>query len=39
MKVTVVCVGKLKEPYLKDAIAEYATRLSRYCKFGVLELA
>lgn len=39
MKLTVVCVGKLKEPYLKDAIAEYAKRLSRYCKFGVVELA
>jgi len=39
MKVSVVCVGKLKEAYLRDAIAEYAKRLGRYCKFGVVELA
>ena len=39
MKVTVVCVGKLKEAYLRDAIAEYAKRLSRYCKFAVVELS
>ncbi|MBQ3567394.1 MAG: 23S rRNA (pseudouridine(1915)-N(3))-methyltransferase RlmH, partial [Anaerotignum sp.] len=30
MKVTIVCVGKLKEKYWKDAIAEYSKRLSRY---------
>ena len=39
MKVSIVCVGKLKEAYLKEAIAEYAKRLTRYCKFGVVELA
>ena len=32
MKITVITVGKLKEKYLKDAIAEYAKRLSKYCK-------
>ncbi len=39
MKIKIVCVGKLKEKYLKDAIAEYAKRLSRFCDFKVIELA
>ena len=39
MNVYIVCVGKLKEDYWRDAIAEYAKRLSRYCKFGVVELS
>ena len=32
MKITVLTVGKIKEKYLRDAIAEYTKRLSRYCK-------
>ena len=39
MKITVITVGKIKEKYLKDAIAEYSTRLSRYCKLEILEVA
>lgn len=39
MKVTVVCVGKLKEKYWRDAIAEYSKRLSRYMKLEIIELA
>ena len=39
MKVTIVCVGKLKEKYWKDAIAEYSKRLSRYMKLEIIELA
>ena len=31
MKMTIITVGKIKEKYLRDAIAEYTTRLSRYC--------
>ena len=38
MKLTVVCVGKLKEKYWKDAIAEYSKRLSRYDKLDIIEL-
>ena len=30
MKITVLTVGKIKEKYLRDAIAEYSKRLSRY---------
>ena len=39
MKITVITVGKIKEIYLKDAIAEYSKRLSRYCKLEILEVA
>ena len=39
MKITILTVGKIKEKYLKDAIAEYAKRLSRYCKLEIVEVA
>ncbi len=39
MKVTVICVGKLKEKYWRDAIQEYSKRLSRYMKLEIMELA
>lgn len=39
MKITLITVGKIKEKYLKDAIAEYSKRLSRYCKLEILETA
>lgn len=39
LSINIVCVGKLKEKYLKDAIDEYAKRLSRFCKFNMIELA
>lgn len=38
LNVNVVCVGKLKEAYWRDACAEYAKRLSAYCKYSVIEL-
>ena len=37
-KVTVLCVGKLKEKFYIDAAAEYAKRLSRFCRLELLEL-
>lgn len=39
MKITVLTVGKIKEKYLRDGIAEYAKRLGRYCKLEVIEVA
>lgn len=39
MKITIVTVGKIKEKYLKDAIAEYSKRLSKYCKLEIIEVA
>lgn len=38
MKITLITVGKIKEKYLKDAIAEYSKRLSRYCKLEIIEV-
>ena len=38
MKIKVICMGKLKEKYLKDGIAEYCKRLSRFTKLEILEL-
>lgn len=39
LKITLLCVGSLKEPFLKDAVAEYEKRLKPYCKFSVTEVA
>ena len=38
LTIQIVCIGKIKETYLKDAIAEYTKRLSKYCKLTILEL-
>ncbi len=37
-KITIVCVGTIKEKYFSDAINEYKKRLSRFCEFSILEL-
>lgn len=39
MKITIICVGKIKEKFYKDAVAEYAKRLSKYCRFEIVEVA
>lgn len=38
LKINIICVGKIKEQYLKDAINEYSKRLSKYCNLNILEL-
>ena len=38
LSIQIICIGKLKETYLKSAIDEYSKRLSRYCKLDILEL-
>ena len=37
-RVTVLCVGKLKEKFYIDAAAEYVKRLQRHCKLELIEL-
>lgn len=39
MKISILCVGKIKEDFYRKAIAEYTKRLSRYCKLEILEVA
>ena len=38
LDVTIICVGKLKEKFYQEAAAEYAKRLSGYCKLSIVEL-
>ncbi len=38
LSINIVCVGKLKEEYLKSAINEYSKRLSKYCSLNFIEL-
>lgn len=38
VSVTLIAVGKIKEKYLREALDEYAKRLSAYCKFEVVEV-
>ncbi len=37
--ISIICVGKIKEKYWNDAIAEYSKRLSRYTKLKVIEVS
>ncbi|MDD5866275.1 MAG: 23S rRNA (pseudouridine(1915)-N(3))-methyltransferase RlmH [Lachnospiraceae bacterium] len=39
MRITIACVGKVKEKFYRDAIQEYAKRLSRYVKLDIQEVA
>ena len=39
MDVGIICIGKLKEEYWRAACAEYAKRLSAFCRFSIIELA
>ena len=39
MKITLITVGKIKERFFEDAIAEYSKRLSRYCKLEIIQVA
>ena len=38
MKITVLCVGKIKEAYFTEAVREYTKRLSRYAKLEIAEV-
>ena len=39
MKITIACVGRIKEKFYRDAVEEYAKRLSGYCKLEIVEVA
>lgn len=36
--INVICVGKIKEIFFRDAIAEFSKRLSRFCNLNIIEL-
>ena len=38
LSINIICIGKIKEKFFKDAINEYSKRLSKYCKLNILEL-
>lgn len=38
LNIQIVCIGKIKESYLKSATNEYSKRLSKYCKLSIIEL-
>ncbi len=39
MNITLITVGKIKEKYFRDTIAEYQKRLSKYCRLEIVEVA
>lgn len=39
MKIELICVGRLKEECWRNACAEYGKRLSRFCRFSIVELS
>ena len=39
IKVNIICVGKIKEQFYRDAVAEYVKRLSRFCRAEICELS
>ena len=38
LSVNIICPGKIKEKFFKDAIDEYSKRLSKYCKLNIIEV-
>lgn len=38
LHIEIICIGKLKENYLKDAAIEYSKRISKYCSCNIIEL-
>ena len=39
LNINIICVGKLKESYLKEAVDEYYKRLSKYCNLKIIEIS
>lgn len=38
MRITIICVGKIKEDFYRKAVSEYEKRLSRYCRLEIIEV-
>lgn len=38
LSISIICVGKIKKNYLKDAINEYSKRLNKFCNLKIIEL-
>ncbi len=38
MRITIICVGKIKEDFYRKAVSEFEKRLSRYCKLEIIEV-
>ena len=38
LHIDIVCIGKIKEKFFKEAIEEYSKRLSKYCILNIIEL-
>lgn len=38
LQINIICIGKIKESYLRDALNEYSKRLSKYCNLNIIEL-
>lgn len=38
MKITLLCIGKVKEPYLREGVEEFKKRLQKYCSFQIIEI-
>ena len=39
LSINIICIGKIKENFFKDAINEYSKRLSKYCNLNIIELS
>jgi len=38
VKITIICVGKIKEDFYRKAVSEFEKRLSRYCRLEIIEV-
>ena len=38
VKINIICIGKIKDKYIRDGISEFSKRLSRYANLNIIEL-
>ena len=39
IKISIICIGKIKDAYIKEGISEFSKRLSKYINLNIIELA